>query len=64
MYVTVDYELCEGHGQCLLADPDIFDIPDDAEQVVVLESNPPDADRARVLRAAAMCPAQAIHILN
>ncbi|MFZ3269723.1 MAG: ferredoxin [Mycobacterium sp.] len=64
MHVTVDYELCEGHGQCLLADPDIFDIPDDAEQVVVLEPNPPEADRERVLRAAAMCPAQAIHILN
>ena len=64
MYVTVDYELCEGHGQCLLADPDIFDIPDDAEQVVVLNPNPPEADRERVLRAAAMCPTQAIHILN
>ncbi len=64
MRVTVDYDLCEGHGQCLLAAPDVFDIPDGAEQVVVLEADPPEAERDRVIRAAAMCPAQAIQILN
>ncbi len=64
MHITVDYDLCEGHGQCLLAAPDVFDIPDDAEHVVVLNPDPPEADRDRVIRAAAMCPAQAIRILN
>jgi len=64
MRITVDYSPCEGHGQCLLAAPDVFDIPDGAEQVVVLEPDPPEADRERVIRAAAMCPAQAIRILN
>jgi ferredoxin len=64
MHITVDYDLCEGHGQCLLAAPDVFDIPDGAEQVVVLAPDPPEADRERVIQAAAMCPAQAIRILN
>jgi len=64
MHITVDYDLCEGHGQCLLAAPDVFDIPDDVEQVVVLNADPPEADSDRVIRAAAMCPAQAIRILN
>ena len=64
MNVTVDYNLCAGHGQCLLAAPDIFDIPDGSEQVVVLVSEPPEDDRERVIRAAAMCPAEAIQILN
>jgi ferredoxin len=64
MRVTVDYELCEGHGQCLLAAPDVFDIPDDANQVVVLNPAPPETERDRVVRAAAMCPAQAIRIVN
>jgi ferredoxin len=64
MHITVDYDLCEGHGQCLLAAPDVFDIPDGAEQVVVLDPDPPDAERDRMIRAAAMCPAQAIRILN
>jgi len=31
---------------------------------VVLNSAPPEADRELVVRAAAMCPAQAIRILN
>jgi ferredoxin len=64
MHITVDYGLCEGHGQCLLAAPDVFDIPDGAEQVVVLDPDPPEAERDHVVRAAAMCPAQAIRILN
>ncbi|CQD20631.1 ferredoxin [Mycobacterium europaeum] len=64
MHITVDLGLCEGHGQCLLAAPDVFDIPDGAEQVVVLQPDPPEADRERLIRAAAMCPAQAIRILN
>lgn len=64
MRIDVDYDLCEGHGQCILAAPDLFDIPDGCEQVVVLNSEPSEEGRLRVLRAAAMCPAQAIRIVN
>jgi ferredoxin len=31
---------------------------------MVLDPDPPEAERERVIRAAAMCPAQAIRILN
>lgn len=62
MRIDVDYTLCEGHGQCLLAAPDVFDLPDGAEQVVVLNPDPPEQDRAAVVRAAAMCPAQALTV--
>jgi ferredoxin len=41
MHVTVDYDLCAGHRQCLLAAPDVFDIPEGPEHVVVLNSAPP-----------------------
>jgi ferredoxin len=51
MHITVDYDLCEGQGQCLLAAPDVFDIPAGAEQVVVLDPDPPEADRESVIRA-------------
>ena len=64
MKINVDYTLCEGHGQCLLAAPDIFDLPDGSDQVVVLEANPPERDHAAVVRAAAMCPAQALQVLD
>ena len=62
MHITVDYALCEGHGQCLFAAPDVFDLPDGAEQVVVLDADPDDSEREAVVRAAAMCPAQALRI--
>jgi ferredoxin len=52
MQVTIDYDLCAGYGQCLLAAPDVFDFPEGAEQVVVLNSAPPEADRELVFGAA------------
>ncbi|QLL06487.1 ferredoxin [Mycobacterium vicinigordonae] len=63
MNIIVDYGLCDGHGQCLLAAPDVFDLPDGFDQVVVLDEDPPVADYETVVRAAAMCPAQAIRVL-
>ncbi|WP_431238985.1 ferredoxin [Mycolicibacterium aichiense] len=62
MHITVDYRLCEGHGQCLMAAPELFDLPDGAEQVVVLDPNPLECERDRAIRAAAMCPALAISV--
>lgn len=62
MHVTVDYDLCAGHGQCLMAAPDVFDLPDVVEQVVLLDADPPESERQDVIRAAAMCPAQALHV--
>jgi ferredoxin len=62
MHITVDYSLCEGHGQCLMAAPELFDLPDGAEQAVVLDADPPESERDRAVRAAAMCPALAIQI--
>ncbi|MEO3760031.1 ferredoxin [Mycobacterium sp. B14F4] len=64
MHITVDYTLCEGHGQCLLAAPDVFDLPDDAEQVVLLNPNPPEKYEDAIIRAAAMCPAQALTVVD
>ncbi len=62
MHITVDYNLCEGHGQCILAAPEVFDLPDDSDQVVVLDPDPPLSARPAVIQAAAMCPAQALRI--
>jgi ferredoxin len=46
----------------LLAAPEVFDLPDDAEHVVVLDQDPPEQQRDAVLRAVAMCPAQALSV--
>ena len=39
MHITVDYSLCEGHGQCLLAAPEVFDLPDGSEQERITDSS-------------------------
>jgi ferredoxin len=62
MHITVDYGLCDGHGQCLLAAPDVFDLPDDSDHVVVLNADPAQEQHDSVIRAAAMCPAQALRV--
>ena len=64
MNVTADYTLCEGHGQCLLAAPNVFDLPDGSEQVVITDAHPPATEYEAVVRAAAMCPAQALRVLD
>ena len=62
MKVTVDQDLCVSSGQCVLNAAQVFD-QRDSDGVVVLLTNDPPADQAdNVRRAAAACPAQAIHV--
>ena len=62
MKVTVDQDLCVSSGQCVLNAVQVFD-QRDSDGVVVLLNNDPPADQAdNVRRAAAACPAQAIHV--
>lgn len=62
MKVTVDQDKCVSSGQCVLNASDLFDQRDEDGVVVLLNDSPgPDqADSAR--KAAAACPAIAIHI--
>lgn len=62
MKVTVDFDLCEGHGQCVMAAPEVFRIPDGADQVTLLDHDPPDGLRDKVEDAAARCPVLAIQV--
>jgi ferredoxin len=56
--VIVDMELCDGHGQCEFAAPEVFRLDDEG----TLEFDPaPDASqRANVEQAVRLCPVQAI----
>ena len=62
MKVTVDQDLCASSGNCVLNAPEVFDQREEDGVVVLLNPNPTpeQADGAR--RAAAACPALAIHI--
>ena len=59
--VIVDLEKCIGAGHCVLRAPKIFDQRDDGI-VILLDASPPPELRAAALKAADLCPSQAIAI--
>ena len=62
MKVTVDQENCISSGNCVMHSNEVFDQRDDDGVVVLLNDNPSAEQAENVRRAAADCPAQAIHI--
>ncbi|CAL9658058.1 ferredoxin [Streptomyces sp. NPDC057838] len=60
MQITVDMNLCESHGQCVFAAPELFSFDDDDR--LVYEAAPADAPPGRAETAAALCPVRAITV--
>ncbi|AWW41552.1 MULTISPECIES: ferredoxin [Streptomyces] len=58
MRVVVDLSRCQGYAQCAFLAPEAFRMH--GEEALMYDPNPDDAQRDRVLRAAAACPVQAI----
>ena len=61
MRVVVSMSQCESNGLCMGVAPDIFELDDD-DNLVVLDSTPDESARSRVLEAIRVCPKQAISI--
>lgn len=61
MKIVVDFELCQSHGLCTQAAPELFEIREDGF-LYVLNESPPEALRPKLLRAAQECPTSAIEI--
>ncbi len=58
MKVTVDLSLCQDHGQCAIAAPDVFEINDEGK--LSYDGSPDDSMLDYVEEAADVCPVQAI----
>jgi ferredoxin len=56
--IVVDLNRCQGFAQCVPLAPDVLQLG--GEEALMYNPNPDDAQRLRVLRAAASCPVQAI----
>ncbi len=63
MQIEVDTEACVGAGQCALVAGEVFDQDDDGI-VEVLTHVPDPADESAVRRAATLCPARAITVVE
>ncbi len=61
MRVVVDLSMCDLHGLCVDAAPEVFQIGDDGVLHVLIET-PPEELRAKVEKAARECPTGAISI--
>lgn len=62
MKITVDQVKCVGAGHCVMHAGDVFDQRDEDGIVVLLDEAPPQELAEDIRRAAAVCPAMAIHI--
>lgn len=60
MKVTVDMTLCQDHGQCAIAAPEVFRINDQGH--LEYDGTPSQALLDHVEEAADVCPVQAILI--
>lgn len=58
MRIVVDLNRCQGYAQCVFLAHEVFRLS--GAETLTYEPNPDDAQRLRVLRAAAACPVQAI----
>jgi ferredoxin len=61
MKVVVDFEVCQSHGLCMQAAPEVFELRDDGF-LYILEESPKETLRKKVENAARECPTGAIKI--
>ncbi|HEV7536815.1 MAG TPA: ferredoxin [Acidimicrobiia bacterium] len=62
MKIVVDRELCQGHGQCEFAAPEVFSVQEDG--TVAYDEQPPESQRANVENAVRRCPVRAISLVE
>ena len=63
MRIEADLDLCQGHAMCELEAPAVFSVPRKGK-VTVLDSAPPETERAAVEAAVRYCPTQALKLLE
>lgn len=59
--VKADLDVCQGYANCVMDASDYFDLDDDGV-VIVLRSDVPDSERARVEAAVNSCPVSALRM--
>lgn len=62
MKVSVDPDLCNGYGHCVIEAPDYFTLDDNTGKSIVIKDDVAEGDRARIDNAIVLCPVQAISL--
>lgn len=61
MRVIINYDLCESNALCMAAAPEVFEVRDD-DFLYLLQENPSEELRGKVLAALRSCPKAAITV--
>jgi ferredoxin len=61
MKINVDFDLCESNAVCMQAAPDLFEVRDD-DFLYILNENPGEDARERLMEAVNRCPRAAISV--
>ncbi len=61
MELRVDRDLCEANAVCTGIAPDVFEL-DDEDELLILQPEPPEELRERVQQAVASCPKNALSV--
>ncbi len=61
MKVIVDYDVCASTGSCMQVCPEVFEVRSDGF-LYVLQEEPPEELREKVLQAEELCPTGAITV--
>ena len=61
MRIKVDFDLCQGHANCMGEAPDVFQV-DDNGFLNILQEEPPEALREKVELAVKYCPTGAFRL--
>lgn len=64
MRIVLESDKCQGHNRCYALAPELFDVDDYGQSVLLIDGDIPDdlVDKARL--AAANCPEFAIKVLE
>jgi ferredoxin len=63
MRVRVDRALCDSHGVCAVEAPEVFELTD-ADELIVLKEEPGPGDLDAVTSAVRLCPKRALTLAD
>jgi ferredoxin len=61
MKIVVNFDVCQSHGRCTEAAPELFEIRDDGF-LYILQEEPPESLRPKLEKAVRDCPTGAISV--
>ena len=59
MRIVIDWDLCQGHANCMGEAPEVFEVGEDGK-LKVLQERPPESLRSKIELAVRYCPTGAI----